>query len=117
MTVHGMTGCMMRSFVRVGAAVALASAGAIVAIGSGTAGAEPQTVEFEFTGEAQEFVVPAGVCSVTVDAFGAEGGTGTDAAESSGLGGLGGHATATFPVTDRKSTRLNSSHLGNSYAV
>ena len=89
----------MRSFVRIGAAVALACAGAVVAIGSSTAGAEQVTQEFEFTGEAQEFVVPAGVCSLTVDAFGAAGGVGTDSVEDAGLGGLGGRATATIAVT------------------
>ena len=89
----------MRSFVRVGAAVALASAGAVVAIGSGTAGAEPVTQEFEFTGAAQEFVVPADVCSLSIDAFGAQGGNGAFGTDDAGLGGEGGRATATIPVT------------------
>ena len=81
----------MRSFVRVGAAVALASAGAVFAIGTGTAGAEPVSEEFELTGEAQEFVVPTGVCSLTVDAFGAEGGSFlSDNPEPGDIGGEGG---------------------------
>jgi hypothetical protein len=39
--------------------------------------AAPTTETFEFTGEAQEFVVPENVCQVTVDAHGAAAETGT----------------------------------------
>jgi hypothetical protein len=84
-----------RKLVRLGATLALAAGGAVVAIGSGTAGAAPVTEEFEFTGDEQEFVVPANVCSLTIDAFGAEGGVGSDG----NPGGEGGRATATIPVT------------------
>jgi hypothetical protein len=90
---------VIRRYARISAVVALASAGAVVVIGSGTAGAVPVTEEFEFTGEAQEFVVPAGVCSLTVDAFGAQGGNGVNAEDDTGVGGEGGRATATIPVT------------------
>src|SRR5262245_28848046 len=89
----------VRRCARLGAVVALASAGVIVAIGTGTAGAEPVSQEFEFTGAAQEYVVPAGVCSLTVDAFGAQGGDGSFGTDDAGIGGEGGRATATIPVT------------------
>ena len=89
----------MRPFVRVGAAVALASAGAVVAIGSGTASAAPVTDEFEFTGAPESFVVPEGVCSLTIDTSGAQGGNWVAPGGPSNPGGLGGRATATIPVT------------------
>src|SRR5262245_20943663 len=85
----------VRRCARLGAVVALAGAGAVAAFGTGTAGAEPVSRGFEFTGEAKEFAGPAGVCSLTVDAFGAEGGVASDGAP----GGEGGRATATIPVT------------------
>ena len=53
---------------------------------------------FEFSGEPEDYVVPAGVCSVTVDAFGAEGGDYLGQ-ETPTVGGLGGRVTATIPVT------------------
>ena len=81
----------VRSVLQVGAAVALATSGAVVAIGSGTASAASVTREFEFTGDVQPFDVPADVCQVTVDAFGAGGGD-SDAQS----GGAGGRATATI---------------------
>ena len=66
----------------------------------GPATAEPTTQDFAYTGGEQSFVVPAGVCSVTVDAFGAEGGANpsTDTLGGS-IPGLGGEATATITVT------------------
>jgi hypothetical protein len=47
-------------------------------------------------GEPQQFVVPAGVHSVTIDAYGAQGGS--LGAPPNNLGGLGGHASGTFTV-------------------
>ena len=51
------------------------------------------TATFSFTGTAQQFAVPAGVTSVDVDVFGAEGGY------SVGTPGKGAQVTATVPVT------------------
>ena len=48
------------------------------------------TCSFSFTGAAQSFTVPSGVNSITVSAFGAQGG---------GSGGLGGEAAAVFAVS------------------
>ncbi len=78
--------------------VALASAG-VVATTVGSAGAEPVTTELEYTGATEDFVVPAGVCSLTVDVFGAQGGTGASGESDVDNGGLGGRATATISVT------------------
>lgn len=39
-------------------------------------GATPPAVTFAYTGAPQTYVVPAGVCAVSVDAFGAQGGSG-----------------------------------------
>jgi hypothetical protein len=47
-------------------------------------------------GSAQSFTVPAGICTVTVDVYGAQGGSGS---ATIGPGGLGGRATATIAVT------------------
>ena len=52
---------------------------------------------FNFTGGMQTFTVPAGVTSVTIQAFGAQGGS-----NSMGVvGGQGGQATGTLAVTWR----------------
>jgi hypothetical protein len=47
--------------------------------------------DFGYTGGQQTFVVPAGVTSVTIEAWGAQGGDGT--------GGLGGYSTGTLSVS------------------
>ena len=69
--------------------------GAVSAVGVPSAGSAPTTALFEFTGAPEEWVVPAGVCSVTVDAYGAEGGD----AGGEIIAGLGARATATIDVT------------------
>jgi hypothetical protein len=62
----------------------------------GVAGAEAVSVDFVFTGAAEEWVVPDGVCSVLVVAEGAQGG---GPAESTAVtGGLGGRTTAVLSV-------------------
>ena len=58
--------------------------------------AHAATQTFDYTGAEQQFIVPAGVTSITVTAHGAKGGNGYNA--SSG-GGLGGTTTATISVT------------------
>jgi len=52
---------------------------------------------FTFTGAVQTFTVPAGVTSVTVDTYGAEGGLGVNAGADAA--GLGGRVVATITVT------------------
>jgi hypothetical protein len=87
----------------------------VLTLTGGPASAAPTDEVFEFTGEEQTFVVPEGVCEITVDALGAEGGSGTvltdsgfsteqEASPQGGSGntaspGLGGHANATVDVT------------------
>ena len=61
----------------------------------GSAGADPVTDTFDVPGSST-FVVPAGVTSLTVDAWGAQGG---QAANSGSAGGLGGRVTASLAVT------------------
>jgi hypothetical protein len=69
----------------------------------GLAGAAPTTEEFDFTGEAEPFVVPANVCQLTIDVFGAQGG---NAGSPPGVGGRGGRATATLSVTPGEALRV-----------
>ncbi len=60
----------------------------------------PVVVEFDFTGAAQTWTVPAGVSEATFDVFGAQGGSGNIEQGPEGHpGGLGGRATATIAVT------------------
>ena len=86
------------------AVVAVATVGAfssasLVLAGSAAAALPPGcsaasgtvTCTFSFTGAAQSFTVPSGVNSITVAAFGAQGGD--------GAGGLGGEAQAVFAVS------------------
>lgn len=74
--------------------------------GSGTAEANVTNVvltcsnnvfQFDFTASMQTFTVPAGVTSLRIDAFGAQGSNANGAA--AGTGGLGGLATGTLAVT------------------
>src|SRR5947207_259724 len=70
----------------------------LTAVASLTALAGPvlaQAADFTTPCTPQTFTVPAGVFSITIDAWGAQGGAGG----SGGSGGLGGHATATISVT------------------
>jgi hypothetical protein len=54
----------------------------------------PGAQTFDYTGAAQQLVIPAGVTQIVVDAYGADGGNGSLAA-----GGRGGRVQATIPVT------------------
>lgn len=60
------------------------------------------STQFDYTGAAQTFTVPPCVTSITVDAYGAEGGTGSPGI----VGGKGGRATATIPVTPGESLEV-----------
>ena len=67
----------VRRKVAVGAVALLLGATAVVMAGPDTAGAGGAgdvTETFTFTGGVQQFVVPAGVTEVTIEAFGAQGG-------------------------------------------
>ncbi len=54
--------------------------------------------ELDYTGAVQDFVVPCGT-SINVDAYGAQGGLGKLTNNNDAVGGLGGRAQATIPVT------------------
>lgn len=77
-------------------------ASAALLFSAGPAGAAPVTETFDFTGGSQTFVVPADVCQITVDAFGAAGGT-----ISASAPGQGGRATATLAVTPGEVLQVN----------
>ena len=71
---------------------------------------------FSYTGAAQTFIVPETICGLTIEAFGAQGGTGTGAVASdvfidgtpaATAGGLGGHTTATISVTSGEVLTVN----------
>src|SRR5688572_19273605 len=68
---------------------------AALAVASPSADAAPVTETFAFTGAAEDFVVPAGVCEVAIEATGASGGEGA----LGDVGGLGGTAATTIEVT------------------
>ena len=54
---------------------------------------------FDYTGASQSFVVPAGVASLTVNAYGAQGGSGNCPTPGAVTGGKGGLVQATITVT------------------
>ena len=68
--------------------------------------AEPGTEEFIYTGNIQEWVVPAGVTSVTIDVKGASGAN-ASGGTSPGDGGLGGQATGVLDVTPGETLYIN----------
>ena len=61
--------------------------------------AQTATQAFNYTGANQTFVVPAGVCSMTVQAWGAAGGGGGGDTYSGSDGGGGAYATSVISVT------------------
>jgi hypothetical protein len=111
---------MSKVVVRTAAAVALVAGTALA--GGGVAESQgEQSAEFAYTGEVQTFTVPADVCAMTVDAFGAAGNDGeiidvvpvglTPAGASFDVapGGLGGRATAAIAVTPGETLEV---HVG-----
>jgi hypothetical protein len=60
--------------------------------------ASTNTLTFVYTGAGQQWVVPQGVSSLTLDAFGAQGGS-AGATTASSPGGEGARAHGTVPVT------------------
>ncbi|MGK2947213.1 MAG: glycine-rich protein, partial [Acidimicrobiales bacterium] len=80
--------------------LALTSVGSLVLMSPSTgAGELPPAIleEFSFTGSAQAFVVPDGICSLVVDATGGGGGEGGNSPGSTA--GSGGRAVAMIDVT------------------
>ena len=71
---------------------------------------EATALDFGFTGSDQSFTVPAGVTALTVDLYGAQGGS------DSYNGGLGGHVHATVPVTPGQVLTVRVGGTGNGYA-
>jgi hypothetical protein len=100
---------MLRHLIRraaiVGAAASLATVGALFAI-SASAGAKTTEKSFEDVGE-HDYVVPAGICWVTIEAFGAEGGGAIDESNPVIPGGLGGGAEARIAVTPGETLEVN----------
>ena len=80
--------------------VALSAAAASLIL---AAPASAVTQTFNYTGAGQNFVVPAGVTQVIVDAYGAQGGNGG----TGDGGGLGGGATAAITVTPGETLVVN----------
>jgi hypothetical protein len=98
---------MRRKFEYLAAAAVLAGGLSIgFATGTGTAETATSPTTFSFTGGTQTFTVPDGVTQLTIDAFGAQGGSGGTCTIDSdqvcgtpGAGGLGAHSTGTVTVT------------------
>ncbi|MGH9034038.1 MAG: PE family protein, partial [Acidimicrobiia bacterium] len=63
-------------------------------------------MEFECTGSAQAWTVPAGVTEATFDLLGAQGGAGAGPGDS-GTGGKGGRTEATLSVTPGETLGIN----------
>src|SRR6185369_4178805 len=58
------------------------------------------------SGSAQTFTVPGAVASLQVEAWGAEGGAGTQTTYGGAAGGLGGYARATVAVTASEALKV-----------
>ena len=59
-----------------------------------------EVTTFDYTGDVQEYVVPAGVTKIFIEAYGAQGGTNrNDSTASCIIGGLGGMAEGELAVT------------------
>jgi len=72
---------------------------------------------FTFTGSEQQFVVPAGVTSITAHAWGAQGAAGANGGTGAigGAGGLGGYATGARSVTPGETLYVNVGGQGNAF--
>jgi hypothetical protein len=70
----------------------------ILFLGYGTSTAWSQAVTYDYTGGVQTYTVPAGVFSIQIEAWGAQGGTGTYAGITPDPG-LGGYAVGSLDVT------------------
>jgi len=73
---------------------------------------EDTTMTYTFTGAPETFVVPAGVTSLRVQAYGAAG-----ASSSTSSGGLGGYIDTTIPVTPNQNLIANVGGAGGTYTA
>ena len=100
-----------RALVRCGVAAALVpvvtSIVAPTALQAQSPGGATGTQTFAFTGSPATFVVPSGITSLTVSAFGAQGSSVPTFVRGSARGGLGGSVTATLAVTPGETLGLN----------
>jgi len=84
----------------------LAAADSLPSNCSQPAGSALVTCTFNFTGSAQDFTVPARVTSITVEAFGAAGGDGSDVSPHA-AGGLGADVRGTLAVAPSEVLQVN----------
>lgn len=90
---------------------ALAGTCALIGFVAFAGSAAADTTTFEFTGDAQDWVVPFGVSSATFDLYGAEG-RGYDYPGSQVRGGNGGRARATIAVSPGSTVRVMVGGMG-----
>jgi len=86
-----------------------------VGVCSGTPVSPPGMQSFSYTGTVQLFVVPAGVTTITIEAWGAQGGDGYAAATSPG--GLGAYVAGDFAVTPGQTLEIVVGGTGSDGAV
>lgn len=70
---------------------------------------------FNYTGSVQTYVVPAGITSITIECYGAQGGHGGPS--TTGLGGLGGYAVGELTVTPGQTLNVYVGGQGQSYVL
>ncbi len=80
----------------------------IPAVLTNTSFVTTQSQMFNFTGGVQTFIVPAGITSLNIKAFGAEGGGGSSSQPTGilGIGGLGGSAEGNLAVVPGSTIRI-----------
>jgi hypothetical protein len=78
-----------------------------------TSQAAETTATFSYTGALQTWEVPAGVTSVTLKSWGAQGGDGIDIYGGPAAGGLGGYATGDLSVTAGETLNIYVGGAGN----
>lgn len=93
------------------ATVVVALMASVLVLGTSPTAAAPTSISFTTPG-ADTFVVPDGVCELTVDLYGAQGGASSTSLQDGGEqvvdnGALGGRATATLAVTPGESLQVN----------
>ena len=68
-------------------------------------------IDFDYTGNEQSFIIPAGVTQVQLEVWGAQGGDAT----TTYPGGRGGYATGTYDVTPGQTLYVNVGGMGQDY--
>ena len=92
----------------------LTTACAVACTAVGPSAAFAVTVDFNYTGETQQWVVPEGVTSATFDLHGAAGGAAQPGLEGPCQGGWGAHVQATLPVTPGQVVQIEVGDKGSS---